>query len=180
MLAGLQSREVLAESRLFPLLAFLRACIGLLLPASPPPAPVLRSSKSPILRKPPTVSEAPKADSQAESALTGLFSPLWLNVGFNTHSTVPDFQTVRDLHWRLEDAFKLYLREKLMAQSEVKEFVEGHKEELLGEFAAAAQIATKDFPESLRLYAIQPFLEKLHKSSLLEGIIKTVTSLMPS
>lgn len=180
MLAGLQPSDLPSESSLCPLLSFLRACLNLLLPASPPPAPVPRSSKSPLLRKPPTVTEAPKADSKAESALTDLFSPLWLNVGFNSHSTIPDFQTVRDLHWRLEDAFKLYLREKLMAQSEVKEFAEGHKAELLREFAAAAQIATKDFPESLRLYAIQPFLEKLHKSSLLEDITKTVTSLMPS
>ena len=182
MLAGLQFTDLPEKSTLTPLLSFLRACLSLLLPSpvSPPPVPVPRSTKSPLLRKAPVVTDnPPKEDSKSEAAFSDLFSPLWLNVGFNSHSTIPDFQTVRDLHWRLEDAFKLYLREKLMAQSDVKEFVEENRAEILEEFAVAAQTATKDFPESLRLYAIQPFLEKLNRNSLLEDITKTVTSLVP-
>ena len=164
-------------SGLNAILTYVYACLNILLPPVPEPVPVPRSSKSPLLRKP--GSEAPKQETKPESILTGLFSPLWLHSGLNSHSTIPDFQTVRDLHWRLDDAFKLYLREKLMLQSDLQLFIQTNKSKLLTEFADAAIEATKDMPESLRLYGIKPFLEKLHRSSVMEDIVKTVSSLVP-
>ena len=114
------------------------------------------------------------SNSKENSPLPAEYSP--------ERTDTPDaVDTVRELQWRLDDALRLFLREKLWAQTDVVSYVAAQGDNLLKEFSASVLFVTRDLPEPLQTCGVKPFLASLRTATVLQDIVRVISLLtLPS
>ena len=135
-----------------------------------------RVDKSPVRRTPVLRTPAAKTDFTLTDSSQTLSS-----LSFSQESTpvkLPD--PVRELQWRLDDALRLFLREKLWAQTDVVGFVQTSGQDLLREFSASVRQVTRDLPEPLQTQGVGPFLDSLSTEAVFRDVIRVFTLLTPA
>lgn len=134
------------------------------------------ADKSPVRKTPVLRTSTTKTDFTLTASSQTLSS-----LSFSEESTpakLPD--PVQELQWRLDDALRLFLREKLWAQTDVVRFVQTSGQDLLREFSASVRQVTRDLPESLQTQGVDPFLDSLSTDAVFRDVIRVFTLLTPT
>jgi hypothetical protein len=153
------------------LYAFTKACLDLHKSAKSP-------SKSPVRRTP--VLRTPVTKTDPDFTLTASSQTLSSFSFSQENSPLRSSDPVRELQWRLDDALRLFLREKLWAQTDVVGFVQNRGQDLLQEFSASVRQVTSDLPEPLQTQGVHPFLASLSTEAVFKDVIRVFTLLTPA
>lgn len=156
---------------LMQLYAFTKACLDLHKSAKSP-------SKSPVRRTP--VLRTPVTKTDPDFTLTASSQTLSSFSFSQENSPLRSSDPVRELQWRLDDALRLFLREKLWAQTDVVGFVQNRGQDLLQEFSASVRQVTSDLPEPLQTQGVHPFLASLNTEAVFKDVIRVFTLLTPA